>query len=92
MRDGESFAKKVREFLYGMFGHETALQALELRGTMETLFMLVTFGDMVGLPIMPPYYALRLLPHAAGLVPAWKRRVMRERWLGEDHDQHLHGV
>ncbi len=92
MTEREGFGKKVREFLYGMFGYEHALQALELRQSMETLFMLVTFGDMVGLPILPPYYALRILPHAAVLVPAWKRRVMRERWLGDDHEHHLHGV
>ena len=24
--------------------------------------MLVVFGDMLGLPILPPYYGLRLLP------------------------------
>jgi len=92
MTERERFGRKVREFLYGMFGYEHAQQALELRQSMETLFMLVTFGDMLGLPILPPYYALRILPHAAALVPAWKRRVMRERWLGDDHEHHLHGV
>jgi len=85
-------ARAVREFLYGMFGYETAMQALEIRASMETLFMLVTFGDMIGLPIMPPYYSLRLLPHVAGLVNNWKRRVVREREFGDDHEHHLHGV
>ena len=28
----------------------------------ETMFMLVVFGDLVGVPIMPPYYGMRLLP------------------------------
>ena len=92
MKSGAGFSSKLRDFLYGMFGYETAQQALELRAAMETMFMLVTFGDMVGLPVMPPYYALRLLPHAAGLVPGWKRRVLRERSLGDDHEHHLHGV
>ena len=92
MKFGAGFTSKLREFLYGMFGYETAQQALELRSAMETMFMLVTFGDMVGVPIMPPYYALRLLPHAAGLLPSWKRRVLRERSLGDHHEHHLHGV
>ena len=92
MPDEANFWTKLREFLYGMIGYETAQQALELRASMETLFMLVTFGDMIGVPIMPPYYALRLLPHAAMLIPGWKRRVMRERTFGEDHEHHLHGV
>ena len=92
MLDRANFWTKVREFLYGMFGYETAIQALELRGSMETLFLLITFGDMVGVPIMPPYYALRLLPYVTVLIPGWKRRLLREREFGEDHDQHLHGV
>jgi hypothetical protein len=81
-----------REFLFGMFGYETAMQALEIRASMETLFMLVTFGDMIGVPILPPYYGLRLLPHVAGMVQGWKRRVLRERELGDDHEHHLHGI
>jgi hypothetical protein len=26
------------------------------RGSMEHLFLLITFGDLVGVPIIPPYY------------------------------------
>jgi hypothetical protein len=86
-------AKKAwREFLYGMFGYEHAQQALEIRASMERLFMLVIFGDMIGVPIMPPYYGLRLLPHVAGQVQSWKRRMLRERQFGDDHEHHLHGV
>jgi hypothetical protein len=84
--------KALREFLYGMFGYETAQQALEIRASMEALFMLVTFGDMIGVPIMPPYYGLRLLPYVAGMVESWKRRTLRERQFGDDHGHHLHGV
>lgn len=85
-------AKALREFLYGMFGHEHAQQALEIRASMERLFMLVTFGDMIGVPVMPPYYGLRLLPYVAGMVENWKRRTLRERQFGDDHEHHLHGV
>ncbi len=84
--------RALREFLYGLFGYETAQQALEIRASMERLFLLVTFGDMLGLPIMPPYYALRLLPYVAGSVGAWKRDLARERQFGEGHEHDLHGV
>jgi hypothetical protein len=84
--------KAFREFLYGMFGYEHAQQALEIRASMESLFMLVTFGDMIGVPVIPPYYGLRLLPYVAGSVNAWKRRVLREREFGDNHEHHLHGV
>ena len=87
-----SWMKAFREFLYGMFGYETAQQALEMRASMERLFILVTFGDMIGVPVMPPYYALRLLPYVAGSVHGWKRRMLREHQLGDEHEHHLHGV
>lgn len=69
----------LKEFLYGMTGHEFASHALELRHELEGLFILVTYGDMVGVPVMPPYYSLRLLPYVVPQVSTWKRKVLRER-------------
>ncbi len=86
------FRLAVREFLYGMFGYEFEQQAVEMRGSMESLFMLVTFGDLIGVPVLPPYYSLRLLPYVVPQVATWKRRVLREREFGDDHEHHLHGV
>lgn len=75
-----------------MFGYENAMQALEIRASMGTLFMLVSFGDMIGVPILPPYYGLRLLPYVVPNIQTWKRRLLRERELGDDHEYHLHGL
>ncbi|HSP35097.1 MAG TPA: hypothetical protein VLU46_12330 [Thermoanaerobaculia bacterium] len=75
-----------------MFGYEAAQQALEIRASMDTLFMLVTFGDMIGVPVMPPYYGLRLLPYVAGSIEDWKRRVVRAHDFGDSHEHHLHGA
>jgi hypothetical protein len=82
----------LREFLHGMAGYEFTRHALEERAAMESLFMVVTVGDMVGVPVMPPYYSLRLLPHAVPHLEAWKRRALRERDATERHDFDLHGV
>jgi hypothetical protein len=82
----------LREFLYGMFGYEVAQQALEIRASMETLFMLSVFGELLGVPILPPYYGLRLLPAVVPQIETWKRSVLRERDLGCDHEHHLHGM
>jgi hypothetical protein len=84
--------KAIREFLYGMFGYEHAQQALEIRASMDSLFMLMVFGDMIGVPVMPPYYSLSLLPYVARGLEGWKRRTLRERQFGDSHEQHLHGV
>jgi len=91
-RDGSSRWQWLREFLFGMTTYEFAQQAVEIRASIETLFMLSVFGDMIGVPVLPPYYGLRLLPHVVPQIAGWKRRVLRERELGDDHEHHLHGV
>lgn len=90
--DRQRILKAVRDFLYGMMGYEFEEHAMEMRGALETLFMSITFGDMIGLPIIPPYYSLRLLPYVTPNIKSWKRRVLRERAFGEDHEFDLHGV
>ncbi len=82
----------VREFFFGMFGMEFVEHALEMRSSLESLFMLVTLGDMIGVPIMPPYYSLRLLPYLIPNVEVWKRRVLREKEFTDEHDYHLEGL
>ncbi len=89
---GKHWLQAVREFLFGMSGYEFAQQALEMRASMETLFVLVVLGDLVGVPVMPPYYGLRLLPYLVPGIATWKRRVLRERQLGDGHELHLHGL
>jgi hypothetical protein len=84
--------KALREFVYGMAGHEFAIHAREMRNSLETIFMATTLGDMVGLPVIPPYYSLRLLPYVVPEIATWKRRVLREREFTEEHDAHLHGL
>ena len=75
----------LRDFLYGMFTYEIVQEVREMRGSLERLFILGLFGDMLGVPILPPYYGLRLLPWVVPQIETWKRRVLRERVLGSDH-------
>jgi hypothetical protein len=82
----------LAEFAFGMTGYEFARQAIETRAALENLFMVVVVGDMIGLPVIPPYYSLRLLPFVTPQVATWKRRVLRERDFTDQHDAHLHGV
>jgi|SRR3972149_5403742 len=87
-----SLLEVVREFLYGMMGMELSHHALEMRASMESLFMLATYGDMLGVPILPPYYSLRMLPYVVPQIATWKRRVLREREFTDEHEYHLHGL
>lgn len=69
------------DFIYGMASHEATRQALKTRGSMEHLFILITMGDLLGVPILPPYYSLRLLPYVVPQIATWKRRMLREKDL-----------
>jgi len=84
MSEGKGFRRffdSVLEFLYGMAGHDMTRFALKTRGSMEHLFILITMGDMLGVPILPPYYSLRILPYVVPQIATWKRRMLRERDL-----------
>ena len=86
------WSRILREVLYGMTTYEFVQQALEMRASMQRLFLIGVFGDMLGVPILPSYYGLRLLPWIVPEIEAWKREVLRERELGTDHEHHLHGL
>jgi hypothetical protein len=73
------FMEKVRQVTYGMAAHDMTRYALRTRASMEHLFILVTMGDMLGVPILPPYYSMRLLPYVVPQVSTWKRRMLREK-------------
>lgn len=75
-----------------MFIHEIVEEVREMRASLDKLFMLGLFGDMLGVPVLPPYYAMRLLPYVVPRLGTWKRTVLRERELGSDHEHHLHGL
>ena len=64
---------------YGMTTFGWARDMRRERGEVERLFVLITFGDMLGLPILPPYYTLRLLPFIVPAISRWKRNLLRER-------------
>ena len=79
----QAWRARAREFLFGMLGMEFTQHALEMRASLETLFMLATVGDMIGIPILPPYYSLRLLPYVVPQIATWKRRMLREKDISD---------
>jgi hypothetical protein len=82
----------LAQFFYGATGYEFARHALELRHQMEAVFILVTMGELIGVPILSPIYSLRLLPYVAPEISRWKRQMAhrKEFWESEEYD--LHGV
>ncbi len=77
------YLKNIRrafgQVFYGMALHDIARDNLRRRGSLEHLFLLIVFGDFVGLPIIPPYYSMRLLPFIVPEINNWRRRLLREK-------------
>jgi len=71
----------LRGFFFGMTYFEMVKTLRRERADREHLFVLISFGDLIGVPILPPYYSLRLLPFVVPLIQGWKRRLLRERDL-----------
>ena len=82
----------LRNFLYGMTGYEFARRALETRRELEAIFMILALGDLIGVPVMPPVYSLRLLPYVAPAIEKWKRQMARRKEFWEREEFDLHGV
>ncbi len=77
--DLKQLRKTLGAVFYGMAFHDMARYAIRTRGSMEHLFILISFGDLLGVPILPPYYSLRLLPFIVPEINNWRRRMLRER-------------
>ena len=86
----EEIAQKLRamvhavgEIIYGATIYEMVRDLQQQRARIEHLFILIVFGDLLGIPILPPYYALQLLPYVVPSIETWKRSMLRERDLTE---------
>lgn len=71
------------DFVFGMTYFEMLRTLRKERAEREHLFVLISFGDLIGVPILPPYYSMRLLPFIVPLITTWKRRLLREKDLSD---------
>jgi len=85
-------ARTLQEVFYGFTGFEFERHAVHVRADLENLFIFMLMGDLLGVPVLPPYYALRLVPYLTETVPVWRRRVLRPRQAFENEEYDLHGV
>ena len=84
-----SAVKTIADMFYGATIYEMVRDLHKERAHIEHLFILITFGDFLGIPILPPYYTLRLLPFVVPSITGWKRSLLRERDLTDLCDQEL---
>lgn len=79
----------IREVFYGMTVYDWVRELDKVRNEHNRLFTLMVFGDLIGVPILPPYYTLRLIPFIVPNFEAWQRSMLRERDLTDLIDQEI---
>jgi hypothetical protein len=74
-------SKTTVQIFYGATVYDWVRELQKERGMLERVFVLAVFGDFLGVPILPPYYALRLLPYVVPAIEGWRYSMLRERDL-----------
>jgi hypothetical protein len=77
------------EVIYGMTVYDWVHELQRARNEQERLFTLIVYGDLLGVPILPPYYTLRLIPYMVPILENWRRSMLRERDLTDLIDQEI---
>jgi hypothetical protein len=85
----QRMARALRDMLYGATVYEMVRDLRKERSQLEHLFILAVFGDFLGVPILPPYYTLRLLPYIVPSIEGWRFSMSREKDLTEMCDQDI---
>lgn len=85
----KSVATTVGQMIYGATVYEMVRDLHKERAQRETLFVFVVFGDLLGVPVLPPFYTLRLLPYVMPNITGWKHSMLRERDLTDLCDQEI---
>jgi hypothetical protein len=82
----------VKDFFYGLTVYPFLHHTLQMKREAEALFLLAALGDLTGVPVMPPVYSLRLLPHVLPEIARWKRQLARRKDFWEKEEFDLHAV
>lgn len=77
------------EVIYGMTAYDWVHELQKARNEQERLFTLIVYGDLLGIPLLPPYYTLRLLPFMVPALENWRRSMLRERDFTDLIDQEI---
>jgi hypothetical protein len=81
--------RTLGEVIYGMTVYDWVHELQKARNEQERLFTLIVYGDLLGIPLLPPYYTLRLLPFMVPTLENWRRSMLRERDFTDLIDQEI---
>jgi len=81
--------RTLRDVIYGMTVYDWVHELKKARYEQERLFTLIVFGDLLGVPILPPYHMLRIIPYLVPSIENWRRSMLRERDFTDLIDQEI---
>ena len=81
--------KTLGEVFYGMTVYDWVHELDKARNERDRLFTLIVYGDLLGVPILPPYYSMRLIPYMVPTLKNWRRSMLRERDFTDIIDQEI---
>ena len=86
--------KNIKLFIQGATDFDRKSKALLIKESHNVMdeFLLLCFGDLLGIPIPTSYYTLELLPLIADDLDGWHNRISgrlsiwQEKWADYDFD------
>ncbi len=79
----EDLKKALKDFFFGATAFEIQQTVRQEKLARLNLILLFSFGDLLGVPVFPSYYSLRLLPYFYPALDSWKKRMVKEKDLTE---------
>lgn len=78
--------ESIRLFLSGAFDFKSNATKRIQKEAMDEMdnFMLLCYGDLLGIPLPTTYYTLELLPYLAEDLEGWERRIMARKSIYGD--------
>lgn len=70
--------KIIQDFVAGFTSFEIEQTARMEKVSRQDLFIFLTLGNILGVPLLASYYAFRLLPYIYPALASWKKRMLRE--------------
>jgi len=78
---------RLRRFFQDIFAGMTYFEieqtAKHEKLSRQDLFLLLTFGNLLGVPVLPSCYSLRILPLILPAIDSWRKRMLKARDLTE---------
>lgn len=82
----KEIVENIRLFIASVFDFKEMSSKHVSKNAMDEFdnFMLLCYGDLIGIPLPTTYYTLELLPYLAEDLNSWERRIMGRKSVYQD--------